>query len=80
MSSCDCHVTAVGLQGKAYLQKRVDALEEECDRLLLTQSETEQERRGMEHTLEERMDRNKKLQEDCKSLTEKMSSISKGER
>ena len=55
-------------------------MEEECDRLLLSQSETEQELRGMEHTLEERMDRNKKLQEDCKSLTEKMSSISKGER
>ena len=58
----------------------MDGLEEECDRLLLAQSETEQELRGLEHTLEERVDMNRKLQEDCKSLTENLSAISKGER
>ena len=67
-------------QGKAYLQTRVDGLEEECDRLLLAQTETEQELRSMEHTLEERVDSNRKLQEDCKTLTENLTAISKGER
>ena len=58
----------------------MDTLEEECDRLLLSQSETEQELRSVEHTLEERVDMNRKLQEDCKSLTENLTAISKGER
>ena len=58
----------------------MDNLEEECDRLLVSQSETEQELRTLEHSLEERVDRNRKLQEDCKSLTEQLDSISKGER
>lgn len=61
------------IQGKVYLQQTISELEEECGRL-------QHELRTVEHTLESRSELNTQLQEDCRSLTEKIGSISKGER
>lgn len=55
-------------------------LDDENHRLLHCHLETEQELQAAEHTLDQRTDQNKQLQEDCKSLAEKMSTVSKGER
>ena len=67
-------------QGRARLQRRVSELDEESNSLLHRHLETEQELKATEYTLDERTDQNKQLQEDCKSLAEKMSTVSQGER
>ena len=68
------------LQGRQRLQQRIAELEEEGSRLLQCHFEAEQELRILEHSLEEQTNQNKLLQEDCLELTDKISSISKGER
>jgi septal ring factor EnvC (AmiA/AmiB activator) len=73
--SCD-----LVLQGRERLQQHVAELDEEGGRLMQCHFEAEQELRVLEHSLEERTNQNKQLQEDCMGLTEKISSISKGER
>ena len=44
------------------------------------QAETEHELKSVEQALEERTGQSRQLQEDCKSITAKMSSLSKEER
>ena len=55
-------------------------MEEECDRLQQSRSDTEQELKIVEQALQQRILHNQQLQEDYRSLTENMSNISKGER
>lgn len=62
------------------MQQRMFELEEESDRLLHAQSECDHELKSLQQALEERQEQNKQLQEDCKSMTIKLSSYSKEER
>ena len=62
------------------LKQRVIEMEEECDRIQQCRLDIEQEMRTREQSLEAQLDKNHQLQEDCRTLTEKLSSISKGER
>ncbi len=62
------------------LQQRMSELDEEGGRLLQCHFEAEQELRSLEQNLDARDNQNKQLQDDCRSLTEKISSISQGER
>ena len=51
-------------------------LEGECDQLLHSQAELEEEVKSLQQALEERGEQNRLLQEDCRSMTVKMSSLS----
>ena len=67
-------------QGRLRLQQRMVESEEEHSRLLQCHFEAEQELHSLEQNLDKTEDQKRQLQEDCKSLTEKISSISQGER